>query len=136
MEACLDLQGCAIDYEGIVLGVGEVQSVGMAKTPQSEWACISQPAKAFFSRLIIQGQSSGCSTPGHIQHEIELLSTAGAHGAVSQWLFLTDDSVRSAEGCIEPSLVPHFLAVQLQAHPEAIDFLSPAADVGLVASLR
>ena len=55
---------------------------------------------------------------------------------MSQWLFLADDSVASAAECPDPHLRPRFLAVQLQAHPEAIDFLSPASDVGSLASLR
>ena len=64
------------------------------------------------------------------------MSLAGAYGAVSQWLFLTDSSIGSAEGCPDSLHRPRLLAVQLQAQREAMDFLSPAADVGLVASLR
>ncbi len=65
-----------------------------------------------------------------------LLGVAGGYGVVSQWLFLMDDSVSFPEGWAQASQSLPLLAVQLQAHPEAMDFLSPAADIGSVASLR
>jgi hypothetical protein len=59
--------------------------------------------------------------------------TAGACAQAHQWIFLTDSSFGPPEQHPE---APRIMAVQLQAQAEAIDFLTPAADVGSLASLR
>lgn len=59
---------------------------------------------------------------------------------MSQWIFLTDESFRASDqrphSAAQQQQQPRIIAVNLQAQSEAIDFLSPAADVGSVASLR
>lgn len=62
-----------------------------------------------------------------------LVFTAGAYAQAHQWIFLTDGSCGPPE---EHPDAPRIIAVQLQAQAEAIDFLTPAADVGSLASLR
>lgn len=62
-----------------------------------------------------------------------LVFTAGAYAQAHQWIFLTDGSCGLPEQ--HPDM-PCIIAVQLQAQAEAIDFLTPAVDVGSLANLR